>query len=174
MESKEKAKKLMAERDKLDAEIEDNLAILAECTDVAVSAYENLSVSYEFQPTIVHRTSNKPFLKVSVVKLQFINDILILSSPNNLQVKVVETNSPAAKGGLKAGDLIIQYGDLHAANFKELEEVALTTNKYEGKKLCVTTLRKGRAVRLEIYPQSWSGSGMLGCGITAISRANST
>ncbi|VDM61280.1 unnamed protein product [Angiostrongylus costaricensis] len=174
MESKEKAQKLMAERDKLDAEIEDNLngcTMDSPLVDPEGYPFSHIDIwavrkarhtiiclraSAECckDPTIIHRTSNEPFLKVSVT--------------------AVETNSPAAKGGLKTGDLIVQYGDLHAGNFKEPKEVALTTNKYEGKKLCVTTLRRGRAVRLEIYPQIWSGSGILGCGVIPMSRANST
>ncbi|KAK6052514.1 hypothetical protein COOONC_09983 [Cooperia oncophora] len=43
-------------------------------------------------PPLVHRTSNKPFIKVTTVI----------------------PNSPAALGGLRADDMIIQYGNLHA------------------------------------------------------------
>ncbi|KIH59815.1 hypothetical protein ANCDUO_09943 [Ancylostoma duodenale] len=41
-------------------------------------------------------------------------------------------NSPAAEGGLMADDLIIQYGMLHADNFKDMKEVSATTAKHEG------------------------------------------
>ncbi|KAK5973824.1 HnRNP-L/PTB/hephaestus splicing factor family protein [Trichostrongylus colubriformis] len=103
----------------------------------------NNDVAKKLDPPPVHRTSNKPFIKVTTVI----------------------PNSPAAQGGLRADDLIIQYGDLHAGNFKEMKEVSNTTAKFEGQKLRVTVLRNGRAVRLEIYPKRWSGNGILGCSI---------
>ncbi|WKY07743.1 hypothetical protein Q1695_007314 [Nippostrongylus brasiliensis] len=98
----------------------------------------------------VHRTSNKPFIKVTTVY----------------------PNSPAFEGGLRADDMIIQYGNLHAGNFHDMKEVSATTAKYEGLKLRVTVLRNGRAVRLEIHPQRWSGSGILGCGIVPTSTTD--
>ncbi|EYC11384.1 hypothetical protein Y032_0050g1890 [Ancylostoma ceylanicum] len=98
-------------------------------------------------PVLVHRTSNKPFIKVTTVM----------------------QNSPAAEGGLMADDLIIQYGMLHADNFKDMKEVSATTAKHEGQKLRVTVLRNNRAARLEIFPRRWSGNGILGCGIVPIS-----
>ncbi|KAK6014931.1 hypothetical protein OSTOST_19675 [Ostertagia ostertagi] len=89
------------------------------------------------------------------------------SGSNDVAKKVttVIPNSPAAEGGLRADDMIIQYGDLHAGNFKEMKEVSTTTAKLEGQKLRVTVLRNGRPVRLEIFPKRWSGNGILGCGI---------
>ncbi|VDO65192.1 unnamed protein product [Heligmosomoides polygyrus] len=99
------------------------------------------------EPPLVHRTSNKPFIKVTTVI----------------------PDSPAAKGGLRADDMIIQYGNLHAGNFKEMKEVSATTAQHEGLKLRVTVLRNLRPVRLEIYPQRWSGNGILGCGIVPMS-----
>ncbi|VDK53498.1 unnamed protein product [Cylicostephanus goldi] len=84
-------------------------------------------------------------------------------------VTTVIPNSPAAEGGLRADDLIIQYGNLHADNFKEMKEVSKTTAEHEGRKLRVTVLRNHRAARLEIFPKRWAGNGILGCGIVPIS-----
>ncbi|KAL6737098.1 hypothetical protein Aduo_010770 [Ancylostoma duodenale] len=112
----------------------------------AAAGKEEQAAKHE-QPVLVHRTSNKPFIKVTTVM----------------------QNSPAAEGGLMADDLIIQYGMLHADNFKDMKEVSATTAKHEGQKLRVTVLRNNRAARLEIYPRRWSGNGILGCGIVPVS-----
>ncbi|CAK5115631.1 unnamed protein product [Meloidogyne enterolobii] len=54
----------------------------------------------------VHRTSNKPIV----------------------QVDKVSPNSPAQKAGLREGDLIIQFGNLHADVFNKLDQLKEVVN----------------------------------------------
>uniref|UniRef100_A0A1I7TV71 Nas2_N domain-containing protein n=1 Tax=Caenorhabditis tropicalis TaxID=1561998 RepID=A0A1I7TV71_9PELO len=111
---------------------------------------EKMGESAPIEEKPVHRTSNEPFVKVS---------------------SVVEL-SPADVGGFRKEDLIIQYGNLHHGNFKNMQQVAEITKEYENKTIRVTVIRDHRPVRLEISPKKWSGPGLLGCNIVPIAGAN--
>ncbi|CAI4228641.1 unnamed protein product [Auanema sp. JU1783] len=98
----------------------------------------------------VHRTSNEAFAKVTTVT----------------------ADSPAALDGFKVGDLIIQYGPLHHGNFKDMAQFSEVTRENEGKMVRITVIRDGRPFRLELHPRTWSGKGLLGCGIVPESTVN--
>ncbi|CAI2344136.1 unnamed protein product [Caenorhabditis sp. 36 PRJEB53466] len=98
----------------------------------------------------VHRTSNEPFVKIS---------------------SVVE-ESPAAIGGFRKDDQIIQYGPLHHGNFEDLQQVANVTKQSENNIIRVTVIRDDRPIRLEICPKKWAGAGLLGCNIVPMTGKN--
>ncbi|KAL7070941.1 hypothetical protein ACQ4LE_009820 [Meloidogyne hapla] len=94
----------------------------------------------------VHRTSNKPIV----------------------QVDKVSPNSPAQKSGLCEGDLIIQFGHLHADVFNKLDQLKELVNNSKNKSIRITLLRGVKVYRLMLTPQIWDGSGLVGCQFTAI------
>uniref|UniRef100_A0A1I7YBJ3 Nas2_N domain-containing protein n=1 Tax=Steinernema glaseri TaxID=37863 RepID=A0A1I7YBJ3_9BILA len=97
---------------------------------------------------IVHRTTNKPFLRITSVRSQ----------------------SPADQDGIKKGDEIIQFGPFHGDNFQKLEEVAKFVKDSLEKPIRVTILRAMRPVRVELKPRLWSGQGLIGCFFEALPK----
>nr|CAD2151502.1 unnamed protein product [Meloidogyne enterolobii]CAD2166660.1 unnamed protein product [Meloidogyne enterolobii] len=94
----------------------------------------------------VHRTSNKPIV----------------------QVDKVSPNSPAQKAGLCEGDLIIQFGNLHADVFNKLDQLKEVVNNSKNKPIRITLLRGVKVFRLILTPQVWDGIGLVGCQFIAI------
>jgi len=84
-------------------------------------------------------------------------------------VRSVVAGSPSADAGLKNDDVIIQFGSLHAGNFKKLDQIGEIVRNSVGKRVRVTVLREGHAVRLVLTPHEWTGNGLLGCIIVPIS-----
>uniref|UniRef100_A0A915AT40 26S proteasome non-ATPase regulatory subunit 9 n=1 Tax=Parascaris univalens TaxID=6257 RepID=A0A915AT40_PARUN len=103
----------------------------------------------EEEPCAVHRTSNRPFARV--------DNVLPLS--------------PAEHSGLQDGDHIVQFGSLHAANFANMAQFTNVVQNSIGKKIRVTVLRDGRAQRMELTPQQWSGRGVLGCSVLPLTSS---
>ncbi|VDM40067.1 unnamed protein product [Toxocara canis] len=105
----------------------------------------------------VHRTNNHPFARVDKVS----------------------SMSPAQQAGLKDGDQILQFGSLHAATFNDMSQFTRIVQNSIGsfknsdlfKKIRVTVLREGRAERLELIPQQWSGRGVLDCSVLPVTSA---
>uniref|UniRef100_A0A914KPW9 26S proteasome non-ATPase regulatory subunit 9 n=1 Tax=Meloidogyne incognita TaxID=6306 RepID=A0A914KPW9_MELIC len=93
----------------------------------------------------VHRTSNKPIV----------------------QVDKVSPNSPAQKAGLREGDLIIQFGNLHADVFNKLDQLKEVVNNSKNKPIRITLLRGVKVFRLILTPQAWDGIGLVGCQFIA-------
>lgn len=98
----------------------------------------------------VHRTSNNPFARIG---------------------KVMDS-SPASEAGLKDDDQIIQFGSLHAGNFKDIKQFTAVVQNSVNKKIRVTIIRSGRAKRLELVPRVWSGKGVLGCSVLPVTSAH--
>ncbi|KHN85806.1 putative 26S proteasome non-ATPase regulatory subunit 9 [Toxocara canis] len=131
----------------------------------------------------VHRTSNHPFARVDKVSsmspaqqaglkdgdqiLQF--GSLHAATFNDMSqfTRIVQNSI----GGLKDGDQILQFGSLHAATFNDMSQFTRIVQNSIGKKIRVTVLREGRAERLELIPQQWSGRGVLGCSVLPVTSA---
>lgn len=65
------------------------------------------------------------------------------------RVGEVEANSPAAKAGIKAGDLIVRLGNLQQPTWEDLKMKILTT---AGEALPVEVLRDGKTLALSLTP----------------------
>uniref|UniRef100_A0A915M702 26S proteasome non-ATPase regulatory subunit 9 n=1 Tax=Meloidogyne javanica TaxID=6303 RepID=A0A915M702_MELJA len=179
-EKKNQAKKLMKELDSIDEQIFDNELILKENNigmneplvddqDFPLSGLQNdrtekmaeidrIIVAIHNQTSQngnsgnnneeesgVHRTSNKPIV----------------------QVDKVSANSPAQKAGLREGDLIIQFGNLHADVFNKLDQLKEVVNNSKNKPIRITLLRGVKVFRLILTPQAWDGIGLVGCQFIA-------
>jgi serine protease Do len=63
----------------------------------------------------------------------------------------VQADSPAEKGGLRAGDLIVEWG---GARIDSLEDIqVIFENAEAGKEVKVTVLRQGKRVELKVTPE---------------------
>uniref|UniRef100_A0A914C3Q5 26S proteasome non-ATPase regulatory subunit 9 n=1 Tax=Acrobeloides nanus TaxID=290746 RepID=A0A914C3Q5_9BILA len=98
----------------------------------------------------VHRSSNKPFAKIDKVSF----------------------NSPAYIANIKPGDLIIQFGNLHADNYTKLDQLSEIVKANIDKFIKLTVIRDGHPVRLEVKPGKWDGPGVLGCLFSAVTTMN--
>jgi 26S proteasome non-ATPase regulatory subunit 9 len=99
-------------------------------------------------PDSVPETSDQPFAKVN---------------------SVVE-NSPAQTAGLKAGDLIRNFGYVNYGNHDSLRKVAECVQGNEGQNILVKVSRTSaggtQELRLTLVPRrDWGGRGLLGCHI---------
>uniref|UniRef100_A0A7E4ZZD0 26S proteasome non-ATPase regulatory subunit 9 n=1 Tax=Panagrellus redivivus TaxID=6233 RepID=A0A7E4ZZD0_PANRE len=106
--------------------------------------------SAESDAPVVHRTTNRPFL----------------------QIAGVADGSPADEGGLKANDLIVQFGTLHGDNYTGLEQVKAMMQDSVGKTLKATILREHHVHRLTFQPRQWSGNGVFGAGFVPYTEPN--
>ena len=86
------------------------------------------------------------------------------SAPSNAQhegaiVRNVEPNSPAAKAGLKRGDIITKMGNQDITDFEELDNVL--SQHRPGLKMNMEVLRNGQPKQLTVtlgrHPQSFQG-----------------
>ena len=83
----------------------------------------------------------------------------------------VETSSPAAEAGLRAGDRIRRFGEVNWINHEKLSKVAEEVRKYQGRSVFVKVMRKGEGagaveeeLSLNLIPRpNWGGMGLLGC-----------
>ncbi|KAK5663381.1 hypothetical protein OQA88_3809 [Cercophora sp. LCS_1] len=85
------------------------------------------------------------------------------------KVNSVVDNSPAAAAGLRAGDLIRNFGYVNYANHDNLRKVAECVQGNENQNILVEVSRSGggtRELRLTLVPRrNWGGRGLLGCHI---------
>ncbi len=65
-----------------------------------------------------------------------------LSEPEGVLVSQVNTNSPAEKAGMKAGDVIVRYDDEQATSVQQLRN--LVANSFPGTKVKIEIMRDGR------------------------------
>ena len=79
----------------------------------------------------------------------------------------VMAGSPAAKGGVCAGDLLLQFGYVTAANHKQLtalRDVVIANLDHD---VGVRVLRGRKRVEVSVRPGKWAGKGVLGYGSPA-------
>ncbi|CCW71721.1 unnamed protein product [Phytomonas sp. Hart1] len=97
------------------------------------------------------------------------------SMPGIFHVISVEGGCPAAEGGLRPQDTILQFGELNAETIQGRDEegrglraLAEITQEWEGRLLSVWVRSEDEAEPREIFvvPQRWSGTGLLGCTLS--------
>jgi len=103
-----------------------------------------------FVPTLVKgNTITRGFLGVAI---QDLNDTLAsqfkAKDINGALVSQVNNDTPAAKAGLKSGDVIIRYGGKTIANTHDLRKFVAETAP--DTKVAVTVLRDGKDVNLDV------------------------
>lgn len=87
------------------------------------------------------------------------------------KVNSVVDNSPAASAGLKAGDVIRNFGYVNRTNHDNLKKVAECVQGNEGQNILVKVSRgtggtQPQELRLTLVPRrDWGGRGTLGCHI---------
>ncbi|KAJ5161393.1 26S proteasome non-ATPase regulatory subunit 9 [Penicillium capsulatum] len=91
------------------------------------------------------------------------------------KVNSVELRSPADQAGLKTGDSIRGFGDIHWLNHERLSKVAETVQQNEGRPLLVKVTRKNESgpgtteLNLQLTPRrNWGGRGLLGCHLVPL------
>lgn len=84
------------------------------------------------------------------------------------RITEVKIDSPAHKGGLLLGDLMLKYGKASILNHNELKYVIEITKENIGKKINILVNRKGIEKELSITPNKWVGPGVLGCRFDVI------
>ncbi|KAK0657319.1 26S proteasome non-ATPase regulatory subunit 9 [Cercophora newfieldiana] len=86
------------------------------------------------------------------------------------KVNSVVENSPAETAGLKAGDLIRNFGYVNFSNHDNLRKVAECVQGNEGQNILVkvsrTSAGQTQELRLTLVPRrDWGGRGLLGCHV---------
>uniref|UniRef100_A0A914I3B1 26S proteasome non-ATPase regulatory subunit 9 n=1 Tax=Globodera rostochiensis TaxID=31243 RepID=A0A914I3B1_GLORO len=109
---------------------------------------EEMETDEQQHQQIVHRTSNNPFV----------------------QVDGVSPDSPAQAAGLSKGDLIIQFGPLHADIFNKMNQIKDVVERNVNKPIRITALRGGRVQKLQLVPHAWNGAGLVGCVFIELER----
>ncbi len=79
-------------------------------------------------------------------------------------VDEVLAGGPAERAGLAVGDQLLRFGTIDAASFAgNLHQVAEHARASENAPVKLGVLRAGQALDLDLVPQAWAGSGVLGC-----------
>lgn len=78
-------------------------------------------------------------------------------------IDAVSHGSPAEQDGLLVGDYLVAFGTVKGlTGGAAVAAVARELQESEGRSVCVTVLRAGRAQTLSVVPRKWSGRGLLG------------
>ncbi|KAK9822610.1 hypothetical protein WJX74_010446 [Apatococcus lobatus] len=84
-------------------------------------------------------------------------------------VDEVVAGSPAASAGVQLGDQWISFGRSDASKGSSMASVAATLQDCEGRLATAEFVRRGAAMQLQLMPSKWSGRGLLGCHLQALS-----
>lgn len=93
------------------------------------------------------------------------------SIPSIPFVKVLEVvpNSPASTSGLKDGDKVAQFGNIHIATPNKITSIAELVRGSINRSITVKVIRDSSVISLQVRPNNtWGGQGVLGCRITPL------
>ena len=82
----------------------------------------------------------------------------------------VAANGPAAIAGIRTGDMLERFGDLHESNHDNFRALARYTQRCIGSEIVVAVSRRGdngtaEQLQLILVPGEWDGPGLLGCHV---------
>ncbi|KAL7996572.1 putative PDZ domain, 26S Proteasome non-ATPase regulatory subunit 9, PDZ superfamily, PDZ domain 6 [Plasmopara halstedii] len=78
-------------------------------------------------------------------------------------VESVQRGSPADIAGLQAQDELLRFGSADASNHRELAAIKDIVQRNINRQIRVLVRRKSEVLVVELTPQAWQGSGVLGC-----------
>lgn len=122
----------------------------------------------EEELTNIHQEARKQKSQADALSLSSSTDSSVPMETERLPfalVDRVDPGSPAAYGGLEVGDELIEFGSVMSENFSSLQTIASAMQHSKGRPLRCVVKRKGRTVNLNVTPNTWSGTGLLGCNI---------
>lgn len=93
----------------------------------------------------------RTFLGVTVRNLDF-STLFMYDYPLGVYVEYVTPNSPAQKGGIQKGDLILKIGDSEVTNFSDL--VYEITSRSVGEEVIITVYRRQSTLELSVILES--------------------
>jgi len=90
------------------------------------------------------------------------------------RVDSVVAESPASTGGLRAGDVLLQFGSVTKST-QPSKSVATEVGENVGKRVRVVIWRNGEGMLLlDIIPNQWEGRGLLGCHLVEYGQSTTT
>jgi hypothetical protein len=81
------------------------------------------------------------------------NSFMPVQGINGVLVETVDPNTPASKGGMQPGDVIVAFGDGAVHDFREL--VTQIKKTKPGQKVRAEVLRQGQPLDLDIIMEAW-------------------
>ena len=101
------------------------------------------------RPQYVRIAGGGPFRRRNVPKLGIVPDYM--GKGKGLRVDDVRTGGPAAKGGMKAGDVIVTIAGKKVTNITTYMAAMGQTRR--GRPAVVEVLRKGKRLKLKVVPK---------------------
>lgn len=84
------------------------------------------------------------------------------------KVEFVNIGSPAQDAGIRAGDLVVEFGTQNNSNFKSLMDIGQLVTNSQNKNVRIKLIRNHQLITLTLVPKLWSGKGLLGCKMVPI------
>ena len=84
------------------------------------------------------------------------------------KVEFVNIGSPAQDAGIRAGDLVVEFGTQNNSNFKSLMDIGQLVTNSQNKNVRIKLIRNHQMITLTLVPKLWSGKGLLGCKMVPI------
>lgn len=84
------------------------------------------------------------------------------------KVEFVNIGSPAHDCGMRAGDLVVEFGTQNNSNFKSLMDIGQLVQNSQNKNVRIKLIRNRQLLTLTLVPKLWSGAGLLGCKLVPL------
>jgi len=95
-------------------------------------------------------------------QLESIKENIIVHKPF-CRINQVQFGSPAEQAGLKAGDLVIEFGYANEDNHRNFQAIRDVVIANENCDVNVKIERNSNIIDLHLTPKKWAGNGLLGC-----------